>query len=107
MNTERVAKLCEQYRKKADRNFRNYQETGEPRYERESRNAEEIADALSVAMDHADEHDKYICLKIEVADLAHKAEDLLHDGDRSKYGDQLQKLISLAESMCSYRRMYL
>lgn len=106
MNQQRIEKLCDQYRKKADRNFRNYQETGEPRYERESRNAEEIADALSVALDHADEHDKYICLKIEVADLAHKAEDLLHDGDRSKYGDHLQKLISLAVSMCSYRRMW-
>ena len=106
MNRERIEKLCEQHRKKADRNFRNYQETGEPRYERESRTAEEIADALSIALNHVDEHDKYICLKIAVADLAHQADGLLHDGDRSKYGDHLQKLINLAVSMCSYRRMW-
>ena len=106
MDQKRIGKLCDQYRKKADRNFRNYQETGEPRYERESRTAEEIADALSVALDHAEEHDKYICLKIAVADLARKAEDLLHDGDRSKYADHLQQLVNVAASLCSYRRMW-
>ncbi len=106
MNREKIEKLCEQHRKKAERNFRTYQETGEPRYERESNRAEETADALSIALDHAEEHDKYICLKIAVADLAHQADGLLHDGDRSKYGDQLQRLISLAESLCSYRRMW-
>ena len=106
MNRERIEKLCEQHRKKADRNFRNYQETGEPRYERESRTAEEIADALSVALDHAEEHDKYICLKIAVADLARKAEDLLHEGDRSKYGDHLKRLVNEAASLCSYRWMW-
>lgn len=106
MNRARIEKLCEQHRKKADRNFQNYEESGDPRYERESRNAEDIADALSVALDHAEEHDKYLCLKIEVADLARRAEGLLHDGDRSKYGDHLQQLINLAASMCSYRRMW-
>ena len=106
MDQKRIEKLTDQYRKKADRNFRYYQETGEPRYERESRTAEEIADALSVALDHAEEHDKYICLKIAVADLAHKAEDLLHEGDRSKYGDHLQRLVNVATSLCSYRRMW-
>lgn len=106
MNRERIEKLCEQHRRKADRNFLSYQETGEPRYERESRKAEEIADALAVALDHADEHDKYICLKIAVADLAHKAEDRLHDGDRSTYADKLEDLVSLAVSLCGYRRMY-
>ena len=106
MDQKRIEKLCDQHRKKAERNFRNYQETGEPRYERESRTAEEIADALSVALDHAEEHDKYICLKIAVADLARKAEDLLHEGDRAKYGDHLQRLVNVAASLCGYRRMW-
>lgn len=104
MDNKRIENLCYQYRKKADRNFRYYQETGEPRFERESRNAEDIADALSVALDHADEHDKYICLKIAVADLARIADDLLQEGDRPKYGDHLKRLVDVAVSMCSYWR---
>lgn len=105
MDNKRIEKLCDQYRKKAERNFRYYQESGEPRYERESRTAEEVADALSVALGHSEEHDKYICLKIEVMDLARIAESLLMEGDRSTYGDHLKKLVDLAVSMCGYRRM--
>jgi hypothetical protein len=41
--------LAEKYEAKAERSYQNYQETGISRYDRERRNAEELAAAMRMA----------------------------------------------------------
>ncbi len=63
MNKEELKNLADKYRKKADTAFQNYQETGVTQYGSSFRRNEELADALRMAADAADEHFAYISLK--------------------------------------------
>ena len=47
--------LTEKYEAKAERAYQNYQETGISRYDRERRNAEELADAMRMAAQASDD----------------------------------------------------
>lgn len=56
MTAESIQKLIERYQKISDRNYRNYQQTGDSRYDREYRHAEDILDVATQALASADEH---------------------------------------------------
>lgn len=73
MTEKELYDLAEKYQVKADRAYQSYQETGITRYDRERRNAEELADALRMAAGAADDHLKLIRLKVEVSNLAYLA----------------------------------
>lgn len=69
--------LAEKYDAKAEKAFRNYQETGISRYGREYRNYEDLAMALRMAASANDDHTQLISIRCDVAILGAKAEDLL------------------------------
>ena len=56
MDRSELEKLAERYQQKADRAFENYQDTGLRRYDTERNNMEDLADALRMAANAADEH---------------------------------------------------
>ena len=55
--------LTEKYEAKAERAYQNYQETGISRYDRERRNAEELADAMRMAAQASDDYSQLINLR--------------------------------------------
>ena len=74
MTKDKLEKLAEQYQRKADAAYENYQETGITRYNTARRNNEDMADALRMAAAAKDDHDKMICLRHELYQLATKAD---------------------------------
>lgn len=95
---EELIKLIDKYDRQAEKAYMNYQETGTPRYDRERRNAEDLADALRVALSAADEHTAYISLKGDVLRLAAAAE------SGKAPGAVLADLVSVAALSCGYMR---
>lgn len=63
MDGNELEKLAERYQQRADRAFENYQETGIKRYDTERNNMEDLADALRMAANAADEHAAYVGMR--------------------------------------------
>lgn len=83
----------------------NNQETGISRYLNEYNNAEELADALALSLDAADEHLALVNLRGELCNLADRAEQILqmpiNDNEKIKL---CKSVISLAVTCARYKR---
>ena len=84
MKKEELLALADKYQAKADADFQNYQETGMTRYGTSYRKNEELANALRMAADAADEHYAYIALKAQMATFTQRSQEL-------KYADEEKK----------------
>lgn len=76
--------LTEKYEAKAERAHQNYQETGISRYDRERRNAEELADAMRMAAQASDDYSQLINLRGSISVLASKAKDAMRQPEEKK-----------------------
>lgn len=98
--------LAERWQTKADRAMERYQEDGLARHNREREQAQDLADALRVAANAADDHSELISLRGAVYCLAvkaHAAVDALDAPDRA--GDR-DILTDLARNVISTARLY-
>ncbi len=73
MDRKRIEKLIASHEKSADRQYRNYQDSGNGRYYTAYKRHEEIVEALRIALDAAEEHNKYNFMRADLAMLAEKA----------------------------------
>ena len=103
MTREEVASLADKYQAKADRAYRNYQETGITRYDREYRNNDDLASALRIAADSAEDAMTLAALRSTLSYLATRARDLDPD-DPEAVRFFLQTLIAEAEARGYIRR---
>ena len=71
--------LAEKYEAKASRAYQNYQDTGISRYDRERRNAEELADAMRMAASAERDYTKLVNIRGTVSMLASKAQSALKE----------------------------
>ena len=69
MDRSELEKLAERYQQKADRAFENYQDTGLRRYDTERNNMEDLADALRMAANAADEHAEHTNMRGSLAEF--------------------------------------
>ena len=100
-----LTKLADKYRTKADAAYYNYQETGTARYDRERRNAEDMAEALQAAANAAEEHNALQSLRAEFVWQAQQADYALAMGaDRETLAAILRNIISFAVLSCDYQR---
>lgn len=74
MTKAELERLAEQYQHKADTAYQNYQETGVTRYNAVRRKSEDMADALRMAANAAEDHAKLIHLRGALSQLAGKAD---------------------------------
>lgn len=98
--------LAERWQTKADRAMERYQEDGLPRHNREREQAQDLADALQIAANAADDHSELISLRGAVYCLAvkaHAAVDALDAPDRASDRDILT---DLARNVISTARLY-
>ena len=84
MTKKELEKLEVRYRMKANRAYLKYQESGIQRYCNEWRNSEDIADALLMAINAADEHTELIHMKGNLSQLAQKAQDAINGSKADK-----------------------
>lgn len=110
MDKQRIEQLANKFRKKAENAYNNYQETGISRYAREYRNAEDIADALQVALNASDEHTAFINLRADIGRLAARADNVRRNvgvtpqAQEQRTEQMLNEVVSLAEAYHLYRR---
>lgn len=104
LSKEDLGKLAAKYQDKADRAYQNYQETGVFRYDRECRNAEDMAEALRTAANATDEHEMLGHLRAEIVWYALQADAALaENAPREKLAEILEHIISAA-AFCHYAR---
>ncbi len=104
MTRDELNKLAEKYRAKADHAYNVYQETGIARYDRERRNAEDMADAFGMAANAADDHDLLLTLKSQMLWFAHNAEALLDRKDPERMAALLKDIVNFAAAVCKYQK---
>lgn len=106
MTKVEITALAERWQAKADRAMARYQESGLPRHNREREQADDLANALRIAANAADDHDELISLRGVVCCLAvkaHAAIDALAVPDRATDRDILT---DLARNIISTARLY-
>lgn len=74
-----IVKIIESQKRIHDRNFDNYQQTGERRYERAYQSAEDLIDICTLALGSVDEHAKLIHLRSSICEVGYKAMCLLNN----------------------------
>lgn len=92
MRKAELIKLANKYQNKADRAYRNHQETGITRYDNERRKAEDLADALNIAANAVEDHDKMIALRVYLSRLVNMANALAYVGE-SRLDKEREKII--------------
>ena len=106
MTKAEITALAEHWQDKAYLAMDRYQESGLARYNREREQAEDMAEALRIAANAADDHSKLISLRGAVYCLAvkaHAAVDALDAPDRASDRDILT---DLARNIISTARLY-
>lgn len=97
-----IEKIIESQKRIHDRNFDNYQQSGERRYERAYQNAEDLIDICTLALSGVDEHTKLMHLRSSIIQIGADAIRLLHDkaflNDPSGTERILKELRALAKS---------
>lgn len=76
MTKQELIELSDYYRKKADKEYGNYQDTGMRRYQRSYEKASDLADALEMAASAAEEHADYLHLRYQLSEFAARAQDI-------------------------------
>lgn len=99
-----LLKFAEKYNTRAESAYRNYQETGLARYDRERRNAEDMAEAMMAAASAAEDHNALLSVRSEFIWVAHNAEAALSTDDHEKMVEILKGVINYASAVCNYKR---
>lgn len=94
---ETIEKMIDQADNRAEKAYRNYQETGIQRYAREWQKAEDLADTLRMALSAYDDHTKLMALKAELITLGADAHKALTDGDPVGWEQNLRQIVSIAK----------
>ena len=85
MDNARITQLRDQYRARADTAYKNYQDSGDSRYYRTKNRAEDIADALQIALNAADDHNSMLDLRACLSALANKAQRIIDNAHGDPY----------------------
>ena len=98
MSKAELEVLAEKYEAKAERSYQNYQETGITRYDRERRNAEDLASAMRMAASAERDYTKLVNIRGSVSMLASKAQLALKEPEDKGvgHGKVLKDLVALA-----------
>lgn len=98
LQKKELEKLAEKYQAKADADYRNYQETGITRYGTSYRKNDDLACALRMAAEAADEHSAYIAMKGQMSNFAWRALMVSHATD----GEREELVQALVRDLVSY-----
>lgn len=100
MNKKQLMQMAEKYQAKADKAYQAYQETGITRYNTEQRKSEDLAQALRAAANAAEDYNKLIALRGEIASLAVAAKRAISSQtEREKELELVAKELLAAASM--------
>lgn len=102
MSKAELEVLVQKYEDKADRAYRNYQDTGISRYDRERRNAEELADAIRMAASASDDYTAMIHLRADLVEAANLARAARMESEEKRQ-EAMEKALETVETMAVRR----
>lgn len=76
MTSKQLEDFIDRQQKICDRNYRNYQETGIPRYDQAYRKADKLIEIAQQALSAADDHQENITYHSELSDWGSRALEL-------------------------------
>lgn len=103
MTRDELSVLADKYQIKADTAYISYQETGLARYDRERCRNEDLAEALRMAADAADDHKTLISLRVDIAKIMRHAQDVLDMPDSEERNGLL---VLIARQIIAVGTMY-
>lgn len=98
MSKAELEVLVEKYEAKASRAFMNYQETGISRYDRERRNAEDLASAMRMAASASDDYASLVHLRADVSMMASNAKGAMR-ASKEKREEAMEKVLKSLVSL--------
>ena len=101
MTKSEIEKFINRKQKVYDRNFRNFQETGDPHYDYAAHQAENLIDLARQALNAADDHQMAGVYRSEVAEWGNRALEITRDlkyWDETKALQLLKDIASVAKS---------
>ena len=101
MTKEKIEKFIDRQQKVYDRNYRNFQETGEPRYDYAANRVEDMIDLARMALNAADDHQMVGICRAELSEWGNRALELTRDlnhWDEAKAMQLLKTIASTAKS---------
>ena len=104
MDKKKLMKLADSYRKKADAAYQNYQETGATRYCNSYHRNDDLAEALQIAANAADEHNALIAIRGELAHFAFRA--AMATSKHRTESEKSELAAALASGIVVYGRMH-
>lgn len=114
LNGKELTALIDKYNEEAEKNYRNYQETGMSRYERAQHKAEDLADTLRVAAKAMDDHQKRLHYQTSIHNWAALALKIKEELSMQELSDQklvtmlLNEIIAVArmDGLCPKEETY-
>lgn len=106
MRKDEITALAQKWEAAAERAETRYQESGQARHLREKENAEDLAAALWIAAETADDHGELISLRCSLNQLAAKAHAALDALPAANRADDRTILTDLARAVVSTARLY-
>ena len=88
-----IEKIIESQKRIYERNYMNYQQSGERRYERAYQNAEDLIDICTLALGRVDEHTKLLHLRSSICEVGYKAMCLLNNDSFLTNPAETEKLL--------------
>ncbi len=104
MDKKKLIKLADGYRKKADAAYQNYQETGARQYYNSYHRNDDLAEALQMAANAADEHSALVAIRAELAHFAFRA--AMATSKHRTEQEKAELAAALASDIAVYGRMH-
>lgn len=99
MNANDIKAIKNRYQKKYERNWYNYQSSGERRYEREYQHAEDIVDICSRALNADMEHSQLLSIRGDMSQFSSEAMQILREESLSPRVEKLLRNIKASGLM--------
>lgn len=93
-----IEKFIAQQQKISDRNYQNYQATGEQRYYRAYNKADELIGLANQALSAADDRQLVWIFRVELSSLGIQAFDAIHSQDINEYEAVVKAVAAVAKT---------
>lgn len=102
MTKKELIALADKHQEKAEKAYKNYQETGITRYSRDYRNNEDLAAALRMAANAEENHRSLVSLRVDISRVASSAA----DAERAAEDLKLSRMTAVIKELLAVARLY-
>lgn len=102
MTKKELIALADKHQEKAEKAYKNYQETGITRYSRDYRNSENLAEAFRMAANAEEDHSRLISLRCDISRVASSAA----DAERAAEDLKLSRMTAVIKELLSVAQLH-